>query len=156
RVPGPNQVLLKVRVAELNRTALREIGADLIYRHQGNLVGTNIGAGNVMSSGVIDPVGRGLIANADITRAFFDTSPSTTVFGLFEGVSLEFLIRALRRNSLLKILAEPNLVAMNGQAASFLAGGEFPIPISQGSAVAPTVTVQFKEFGVRLTFVPHI
>ena len=69
-----------------------------------------------------------------------------------------FTLDALRRNSLLKILAEPNLVAFNGQQASFLAGGEFPVPIPQVGAagVAPVVTVRFKEFGVRLGFVPYI
>ena len=69
-----------------------------------------------------------------------------------------FTLDALRRNSLLKILAEPNLVAFNGQQASFLAGGEYPVPVPQVSAggVAPTITVRFKEFGVRLGFVPYI
>ena len=69
-----------------------------------------------------------------------------------------FTFNALRTNGLLKILAEPNLVAFNGQKASFLAGGEYPVPVPQVSAsgVAPTVTVQFKEFGVRLGFVPYI
>ena len=65
---------------------------------------------------------------------------------------------ALRQNGLLKILAEPNLVALNGQTASFLAGGEFPVPVPQVSAsgVAPTITVRFREFGVKLGFVPYI
>jgi pilus assembly protein CpaC len=69
-----------------------------------------------------------------------------------------FTLDALRRNSLLKILAEPNLVAFNGQQASFLAGGEFPVPVPQVGAagIAPTITVRFKEFGVRLGFVPFI
>ena len=69
-----------------------------------------------------------------------------------------FTLDALRRNSLAKFLAEPNLVAFNGQQASFLAGGEFPVPVPQvsGAGVAPVVTVRFKEFGVRLGFVPYI
>ncbi len=59
---------------------------------------------------------------------------------------------------MLKILAEPNLMAMHGYPASFLAGGEFPVPVPQvtGAGIAPTITVQFKEFGVRLNFVPFI
>src|SRR5262249_43548927 len=67
-------------------------------------------------------------------------------------------LNALRQNNMLKILAEPNLVALSGFQASFLAGGEFPVPVPQVSAtgVAPTVTVRFKEFGVRLNFVPYI
>lgn len=65
------------------------------------------------------------------------------------------MLRALRENSLVRILAEPNLVAISGHEASFLAGGEFPVPVPQGN-VGGQVTVQFKEFGVQLGFVPHI
>jgi pilus assembly protein CpaC len=150
--------LLKVRIAELNRTALREIGADMVFANPktGTIVGTQIGGGAVAASGIIDPLG-GLVTNTDPARTFFDTSNNTTVFGIFEE-SYEILLRALRRNSLLKILAEPNLVAMNGHQASFLAGGEFPVPVTQTGTGggAPAVTVQFQEFGVRLNFVPYI
>ena len=68
------------------------------------------------------------------------------------------MLSALRQNAVLKILAEPNLVALSGQRASFLAGGEFPVPIPQVSAsgVAPTITVSFKRFGVALNFLPTI
>jgi pilus assembly protein CpaC len=82
----------------------------------------------------------------------------TTVFGIFQDANFEFTLNALRKNAFLKILAEPNLVALSGHHASFLAGGEFPVPIPQVSAggVAPTITVRFREFGVRLNFVPFI
>src|SRR5262249_50808550 len=85
-------------------------------------------------------------------------SPNTTVFGIFEGANFEILLRALRRNSLLKILAEPNLVALNGHEANFLAGGEFPVPIPQTTTggAGTSVTVTFKEFGVRLGFIPPL
>ena len=68
------------------------------------------------------------------------------------------MLSALRQNGLVKILAEPNLVALSGQRASFLAGGEYPVPIPQvsGSGVAPTITVSFKQFGVLLSFLPTI
>jgi pilus assembly protein CpaC len=80
------------------------------------------------------------------------------VFGIFQKGDFEFFLTALRQNLVLKVLAEPNLVAMNGQQASFLAGGEFPVPVPQvgTSGAASTVTVQFKEFGVRLGFTPFI
>jgi pilus assembly protein CpaC len=159
RVPGSQQVLLKVRVAELNRTALREIGADLAWvdPNSGQLIGTQIGGATVHASGIVGPLG-GLLTNRDATRTFFDTSPNTTVFGIFEGANFEILLRALRRNSLLKILAEPNLVALNGHEANFLAGGEFPVPIPQTTTggAGTSVTVTFKEFGVRLGFIPTI
>ena len=82
----------------------------------------------------------------------------TTVFGIFQDANFQFLLNALRINGVLKFLAEPNLVAMSGFQASFLAGGEFPVPVPQvsGAGVAPTVTVRFKEFGVRLGFLPYV
>jgi pilus assembly protein CpaC len=159
KVPGSQQVLLKVRVAELNRTALREIGSDLLWvdHNEGSLVGTQIGGGSVMATGVIKSLG-GLTVSRDPAKTFFATSPNTTVFGIFEGANFEFLLRALRRNAVLKILAEPNLVALNGQQANFLAGGEFPVPIAQASTggAGTSVTVLFKKFGVSLAFLPFI
>jgi pilus assembly protein CpaC len=159
KVPGSQQVLLKVRVAELNRTALRQIGTDWTWvdPDSGRLLGSQIGGATVHGSGIVAPPG-GLITNRDPTRTFFDTSPTTTMFGIFEQSNFEILLQALRRNSVLKILAEPNLIAMHGQAANFLAGGEFPVPIPQTSTggAGTSVTVTFKEFGVRLGFVPFI
>jgi pilus assembly protein CpaC len=153
RVPGAHQVLLKVRVAELNRTALRQIGADFLalYPKTGAVIGTQIGGANVSAQGMI--AARKLMATA--TTA---SSPSTTAFGIFEGGDFEIMLSALRKNSVLKILAEPNLVALNGHQATFLAGGEYPVPVPQfgAGAGAATVTVQFKEFGVRLGFLPFI
>ncbi|NBO91010.1 MAG: hypothetical protein EBV06_01645 [Planctomycetia bacterium] len=157
KVPGSKQVLLKVRVAELNRTALREIGADLVFGDpkNGSVLGTQIGGGSVLATGGIGTPG-GIITNRAST--FFGTTPNTTVFGIFEGADVEVLLRALRRNALLKLLAEPNLVALNGHQASFLAGGEFPVPIPQTTTggAGTSVTVTFKEFGVRLGFLPTI
>src|SRR5262249_49712358 len=109
RVPGSQQVLLKVRVAELNRTGMRQIGADFIaVDNDGkSVIGSQIGGASIHASGVIGQ--RGLTINPDINRTFFDTSALTTVFGIFERGGFEFLLSALRQNSLLKILAEPNL-----------------------------------------------
>jgi pilus assembly protein CpaC len=154
RVPGAHQVLLKVRVAELNRTALRQIGADLlaINPRSGAIVGTQIGGAAV--SGIATATGftnlMGLATSA--------VSPSTTLFGIFQEGDFAVLYSALRSNNLLKVLAEPNLVALNGQVATFLAGGEFPVPVPQfgAGAGAATVTVQFKQFGVQLGFLPFI
>jgi pilus assembly protein CpaC len=152
RVPGPQQVMLKVRIAELNRTALRQIGADVlgIDRKTGAILGTQIGGARVFAEGT---AARALTGTA-ITGA----SPLTTAFGILQESNVEFMISALRRNSLLKVLAEPNLVAENGRQASFLAGGEFPVPVPQiaASGVAPTITVQFKKFGVQLDFIPTV
>jgi pilus assembly protein CpaC len=154
RVPGSQQVLLKVRVAELNRTSLREIGADwlAVDPSTGNIVGTQIGGAGVGATSMLARA-TGLSATATATLG-----STNTVFGIFQKGDFEFFLTALRQNLILKVLAEPNLVAMNGQQASFLAGGEFPVPVPQvgASGVASTITVQFKEFGVRLGFTPFI
>ncbi|MGO9917121.1 MAG: type II and III secretion system protein family protein [Isosphaeraceae bacterium] len=162
RVPGSQQVMLKVRIAELNRSALRTIGSNFlgVDPKTGAIVGSQIaspvsGAGQV---GVNPPLGSHLYGSATAPIAGLTSTGGTTVFGIFRDGNFMFTLNALRTNGLLKILAEPNLVAFNGQKASFLAGGEYPVPVPQVSAsgVAPTVTVQFKEFGVRLGFVPYI
>jgi pilus assembly protein CpaC len=153
RIPGSQQVLLKVRVAELNRTAMRQIGADFlaIDPTSGAIVGTNIGGAAV--SGLATAAGGALTGTATNSLA-----PQTSVFGIFQKGDFDLMFNALRQNTLLKILAEPNLMAMNGHQASFLAGGEFPVPVAQSSSggAAPTVTVQFQKFGVELYFIPYI
>jgi pilus assembly protein CpaC len=153
RVPTSQQVLLKVRVAELNRTALRQIGSDFlaIDHDTGALVGTSLSNAAVTATGTT--AGRMLTG---VSTAI--TTPTTTAFGIFEKGGFEIFLSALRRNSLLRILAEPNLVAMNGHQASFLAGGQFPVPVStfSGTGGAASVSVQFQNFGVQLGFVPTI
>jgi pilus assembly protein CpaC len=153
RVPGSKQVLLKVRVAELNRTAFRQIGSDLLALDSGSgaIFGTQIGGAS--SAAVAEVANRTLTGFAQTVL-----TGNTTAFGIFEQGDFAILMSALRRNNLLKVLAEPNVVALNGHAASFLAGGEFPIPVPQtgGGGISPTITVQFREFGVRLGFLPTI
>lgn len=153
RVPGPQQVLLRVQIAELNRTALRQIGSDMLFADgHGRILGTKLNSVTTSSS-FAD--GAGLLGLAATKVA--STSP-TTAFGIFEHAGFQVLLSALRQNSLLTILAEPNLVAMNGHEARFLAGGEFPVPIPQsGAGGGPaTITVQYKKFGVQLNFTPYI
>ena len=166
RVPGAQQVLLKVRVAELNRTSFRQIGANVLGldRKYGSILGTQIG-GPATAIGAIgdlksltNPVPPTVPGTSLNGSALLNSSSSTTGFGIFQKGDFEFLLNALRRNSILKILAEPNLVALNGHQASFLAGGQFPVPVPQVGAtgVASTITVQFKQFGVSLDFLPVI
>lgn len=135
RVPGAQQVMLKVRVAELNRTALRAHGTQF---------SAGLGGGpNFFTNIIGDPLSP-LGANTFIT-------------GVMDQGSISYTLTALRDHQLLKILAEPNLVALNGHAASFLAGGEFPYPVPQTSlGGGSTITIQFREFGVRLGFMPFI
>lgn len=145
-VPGIHQVLLQVRVAELNRTGMRRIGADTFFEFgAGNIIGTKIAGSNLTVNGVGNGSINGLTPGAN-----------TTGFGLFPNAGIEIMLEALQQNSLVRILAEPNLVALSGHEASFLAGGEFPVPVPQGGQVGGNVTVRFKDFGVQLNFVPHI
>jgi pilus assembly protein CpaC len=160
RVAGSQQVMLKVRIAELNRTALRRIGANFLGLdpHTGGIVGSII-SGPENFQGTIGQIGNLIKGNQLFGAAnMAQNGLNTTVFGIFQDANFEFTLGALRQNGLLKVLAEPNLVALNGQTASFLAGGEFPVPVPQVSAggIAPTITVRFREFGVRLGFVPYI
>ncbi|NIN76909.1 MAG: hypothetical protein GTO37_03945, partial [Planctomycetales bacterium] len=135
RVPGVQQVMLKVQIAELNRTGLREIGADFFVRSADNRFGTQIGGAIVSLSGLA-------------------LGTDSTFFGIFDGGDFQLVLNALRENTLANILAEPTLVAMSGHEASFLAGGEFPIPVPQGTGLSNNVTIEFKEFGVLLNFLP--
>jgi pilus assembly protein CpaC len=142
-VKNATQVQLMVRVAEINRNRLRELGTS--YGYQGSP-----GVGGYMNSGggpsSLEKVAGGVL------NGTIGSSLNLFVMG---GNSLAFL-RALQQQGSLRALAEPNLIAMNGQEASFLAGGEFPIPVVQGSANGGTVTILFKEYGVRLNFKPTI
>lgn len=147
RVPGAQQVMLKVQVAELNRTGMRRLGASFLFDDGSTALATN-------------PTGA--ITGGGMMGLPFQAAPTagTTVAGVISGANLSYLVDALRRNSVLKILAEPNLVAYHGHEATFLAGGEFPVPVPQTvggvGGTAGTITVEFREFGVRLGFVPYI
>ncbi|MFM7058066.1 MAG: type II and III secretion system protein family protein [Planctomycetota bacterium] len=153
RIPGPQQVMLMVQVAELNRTAYRQIGADFLFANSGSILGTRLTGAN---SGGSAASGMGIFGSG--SSAASGGTASTTVFGIFEGPGFQSFVSALRRNSVLKVLAEPNLVAMHGHRADFLAGGEFPVPVPQSGAGGgtPTVTIQYKKFGVQLAFTPYV
>jgi len=182
RVPTSQQVLLKVRVAELNRTAFRQIGADFLAEvpQFSTLFGSQI-AGNGFTGTVGNtafPFRTGLntaaIPALNGARAVpamvgigggaarnLALGSQATLFGTFSGGRFNTVINALRRNNILKILAEPNLIALNGFQANFLAGGEFPVPTFSGvgsgsTSGGGTSSTQFKNFGVQLAFLPLI
>jgi len=158
QVPGGSesqQVLLQVRFAEVNRRALRELGVSLFT--SGNGLWNTWGrattqqfpapAFNNMQSTKVD---------GEVTKQSGDLVFSDFLNLFFLNTKYDFgaVIRALQSSGHFQSLAEPNLIAYNGQEASFLARGEFPVPVVQGAT--GTVTVEFKEFGVRLTFTPTI
>jgi pilus assembly protein CpaC len=156
RVPTTQQVLLKVRVAELNRTATRQIGADFLALDEssGAILGTALGNSNILAQGNFG-------SNQFTASATSATIPGqTTAFAIFEKGNFDLMITALRRNQLLRILAEPNLVALNGQRANFLAGGQFFIPVAQSSSDITGggggISAQPVNFGVSLDFLAQI
>ena len=164
RVPTSQQVLLKVRVAELNRTAFRQIGADFLASVPGaqSLFGSQI-AGSSYSQGAIGATTfarrvAGVVTDADVRDLAIGAQG--TLYGTFGQGAFNTVIDALRRNNLLKILAEPNLIALNGHQANFLAGGQFPVPVLQGGSGGTGgnggISVQYKDYGVRLAFLPTI
>jgi pilus assembly protein CpaC len=160
RIDGVRQVQLRVRIAEASRTALRELAV-------GAVVGGSSAFGGIQSPGgtPFQPVSispqPGLRADVSNANFGFDPSPvtsATTLFGGVPGANLEIYLQALSENRYVRVLAEPNLVAVSGEEATFLVGGEFPVPIVQGSVVGggSTVTIEYKEFGVRLNFRPEV
>lgn len=152
-VAGVHQVLLRCTVAEVNRAATRRLGFN------GWMAGDDFQDVFAVSQiGGINPVNIGAVSGAAATgRIPFATGEmgltATPTLSLgFPRVQMQVFIQALRDNGLLQVLAEPNLVTVSGQEANFLAGGEFPIPVQQRDSV----TVEFREFGVRLRFTPTV
>ena len=145
-VKGTAQVQLQVRVAEVSRNRLRDYGTSFMTGKDGTATYTNSGGGPSSLSDFNTPTS--LIESA--------ISPALNVFFLNNPAGVAAMLRAVRQTGAIRSLAEPNLIAMDGQQASFLAGGEFPIPVVQSGSDRNTVTVVFKEYGVRLNFKPTI
>lgn len=132
---GQTQVTLRVRIAEVSRQVTRELGIDW----------TNLGT-----------IGR--LAIGATTATGFGSTTANLIRGTFagNGFNLDALISALAEDQLARVLAEPTLTALSGESASFLVGGEFPIPIAGGGGNNNTVTVTYRSFGISLAFVPTV
>jgi pilus assembly protein CpaC len=143
---GSQQVLLQVKFAEVQRTAMRNLDANGGLQWTAGADSISSGWGPVFP----DPV-TGLL---DASKAFGAVT-STLQHGNF---TIKAGIEALEKKGLVRTLAEPNLVALSGDTASFLAGGEFPIPVAQTSSGTgvPVVTIDYKQFGVSLAFTPTV
>ncbi len=156
-----NQVLLRVRFAEVSRTALTELGMSIFTSPTGikNTVGRvttqQFPAPNFSDLAWTKANGDfgGEVTSAEGKLNFSDF---LNLFLLSEKYDLGTVIRAMQSRGLFQSLAEPNLVAESGKEASFLAGGEFPIPVAQGSGNSLAISVVFKEFGIRLNFTPTV
>jgi pilus assembly protein CpaC len=136
RLPGPRQVMLKVKIAELNRSAIREFGVNFSYLGTDATILSAIG-------GISSAAGGSLGVDQQL-------------LGVFDSGRLNLFINALRQNDLVKILAEPTLVTLDGQPASFQAGGSFPYPVPQAGNQGTAITINFAPFGAILEFLPTI
>ncbi len=177
-IPGPRQIKLQVKLAELNRSALREIGVNWLRARNNSLIGSTVGSlagvsgtSTIGQSALFQPslFQQGVLPTGSIIQDVITTLEATgtaattgtsELFGIFDAGEFNIFINALRANSLATILAEPELVALDGQEAQFLAGGEFPVPVPQVTGGAggggSTITIQFREFGARLQFLAQI
>jgi pilus assembly protein CpaC len=143
KVATPLQVTLKVRIAEVNRNLLKSMGVNLLSKDRTGGFAFGIGRGN-----------PGTIPNTGSPT--FNVNPAATTlagFGHLLGLDILGTLDIAAQDGMATILAEPNLTALSGETASFLAGGEFPIPISQGNNA---VTIEYKQYGVGLAFTPIV
>ncbi|OGR37451.1 MAG: pilus assembly protein CpaC [Desulfovibrionales bacterium GWA2_65_9] len=137
-VGGVQQVMLEVRVAEMSRTVLQRFGINFSLTSGGNIVHSMLGGLTTYASGALTPTSAvGAVVSPNLGG----------------GNTLTAFIDALKDSGLVKVLAEPNLICLSGKSASFLAGGEIPIPIPQALG---TVAIEYKPFGVGLNFTPVV
>jgi len=158
-VAGVQQVQLEVRVAEASRSALRSLGINIFHTDDDYFGGSRLGT---LGGGDIG-VPEGTLVGDTMPFQLMSDAKSASAVTIFAGVpraNFEIFIQALAENQYMRILANPTLVALSGEEASFLAGGEFPIPVVQGSSGGAggnnSVTIQYKEYGVRVTFRPVV
>ena len=155
------EILLEVKFAEVDRAAITQFGVNILGLPGNKFIGTSstqqfsppqLLSSSSTSNGSTTTTSGGIGSN-------FGVSSLLNIFLFRPDINLAATIQALRENNVLQILAEPNLLTASGKDASFLAGGEFPFPVIQstgGSGSFPAITIQFKEFGVRLNFTPTL
>ena len=171
--PSKGEVLLEVKFAEVDRTALTQIGVNLLSTGATKTIGTTTTGqfGSFGAQTINDAFGvrANPFPNIPSPTAATGPSPSQEAFKSTQTISdvlniflfrpdihLGAIIKALQQRNLLQILAEPNLLTQTDKEASFLAGGEFPFPIVQPGGTGNAISVQFKEFGIRLNFKPTL
>jgi pilus assembly protein CpaC len=152
-VPHPlRQILLEVKVAEIDRTKLDQFGFNLLSTGK-----NNIGTTSTQQFGAISGSGAGPFSiNAPYSGTSFGMTNLLNIFLFRPDLNLGMMLEDLQTKTVLQILAEPNLLALDGKKASFLAGGEFPFPVLQGGTTIGAVTIQWRPFGVKLDFTGHV
>jgi pilus assembly protein CpaC len=175
KVTTPQQVMLKVRIVEADRAATRNLGIRWeFFKQNGNLagvVGTHAGSGLIPAnpsfpssttfpsspvSGSVSNAVLDVVPGANGVGSPFATIVTQIVNSKFG--SLDAVLSALEEQQVIRQLAEPDLIALSGETASFLAGGEVPIPVvsSSGAGGVPTITIEYHDFGVKLNFTPTV
>lgn len=151
KVSGGQQVMLRIRIGEIQRSALKNLGINMTVVKNGGL-GFSIGTGTGQFGDVSgdDPIFGFNQFNGTAGTSSFGSIGASRTWG---SGGIAGVIDALERDGLLKTLAEPNLTALSGEEAQFLAGGEFPIPVPQDEG---TVAIEYKPFGVALKFTPYV
>ncbi|HMJ22770.1 MAG TPA: type II and III secretion system protein family protein [Terriglobales bacterium] len=158
---GAQEVLLEVKFAEVDRSAFTQLGINVFAPGLGHTVALSQ-TGQFGSVQITNTAPTTTTSGGSTTTTTTPTAPTVNIsdflnfFVTRTDLNIGAVIKALQQKNLLQILAEPNLIAVNGKEASFLAGGEFPFPIVQPSQGFTAVTIQFKEFGVQLKFTPVI
>jgi pilus assembly protein CpaC len=143
-VGGVHQVMMEVRVAEMNRSVTKRLGINFNYTRGGEF-GVNMLGGLSRLSALPAPGDAPAFAVSDAVNALFRFNRGNTTW--------TGLIDALKADGLVKILAEPTLIALSGKTASFLVGGEFPVPVPSGDG---DISIEYKPFGVGLSFTPTV
>ncbi len=146
------QIMLKVRFLEVQRTAIAEFGLSLISTGATNTIGsvTTQQFGNAQPPSI-----QGTIpAQLSGSQSSFTLTDALNIFAIRPDLNLAAAVKALQTRAVAELLAEPNLITTSGKQADLLVGGEFPVPIVQGGATAGAVMVQFREFGIRIGFLP--
>ena len=152
--PDPRQILLQVKFASVDRAALTELGFNFFSRNPKML-------GSVTTQQFQPPRFSQLqFENQEFSNTTINFADLLNIFVFRPDLNIGATIKAMQARNMLQILAEPNLITLEGKEASFLAGGSFPFPTltttSTGGAVSPVITVQFKPFGIQLTFTPTV
>jgi pilus assembly protein CpaC len=180
-VAAPQQVMLKVRFLEVNRDAGRELGINWTAVNGSRTRGVTLGQGGLTTqppalggsaqtgnvtgttscppNGICAPFGSGIFQTVGTLVGANVGSPFGVILAeiVNKGIQIDTLITALETKGLLQRLAEPNLVALSGDTASFQAGGQFPVPVAVTSGIGiATPTIEFKDFGVLLRFRPTV
>jgi pilus assembly protein CpaC len=156
KVATPLQVMLKVKIAEVSRDLLKQVGVNLLSRDPTSGFQFGIGQGNpgTFGSGAV-PGPNGSVTTPAVPKSFNILAAGTTLgmAGHLLGLDLLSTLNLAETDGLATVLAEPTLTALSGETASFLAGGEFPIPVSQSLGA---VTIEYKQYGVGLAFTPVV